>query len=67
LDATETVACGGSNGEFKEKLGEARKMSSEVHTKLQAVRDYYKTTIRADILELRKQLNKEANEDQEVE
>lgn len=67
LNATESHACGESEGEFKNQLGEARKMSTEVRSKLVEVRTYYQTVVRADILELKNELLETATEDQETE
>lgn len=59
LEATEEYECGSSDGKFREKLGEARKMSVEVRAKLVDVRNYYQTVVRPEIIELREQLEDE--------
>jgi hypothetical protein len=56
LKATETIACGESEGKFREKLGEARKMTTEVREGIIEIREHYKNVVRVEILALRDQL-----------
>ncbi len=59
LEATETVTCGELENQFKEKLGEARKMSTQVRAEIVEIREYYQTVLRGEILKLRDQLEAE--------
>ncbi|MEA1926015.1 MAG: hypothetical protein U9M90_02075 [Patescibacteria group bacterium] len=56
LKNTRDHICGESEGAFVKQLGEARKMIPEVRSKLLDVREYYRTVIRPDLLDLRKQI-----------
>lgn len=56
LKATETIACSESEGKFREKLGEARKMTTEVREGIVEIREHYKNVVRVEILALRDQL-----------
>ena len=56
LKETQDYACGKSEGEFKAKLGVARKVMPEVRTDIVEIREYYKSTVRPEILDLRSQL-----------
>ncbi len=56
LEATEVIACGESEGEFRENLGEARKMSTQIRAQLVEIREYYQVVVRDEILKLRAQL-----------
>jgi len=71
LKETETVACGESEGEFRGKLGEARKMTTEVRNGIVEIREHYKNVVRVEILALRDQLKvtdeAEEKEDEETE
>lgn len=67
LQKSQEHACGESEGEFRNQLGEARKMIPEVREKFKEVREYYRDVIRPDILELRKQIGEEGEEENENE
>lgn len=56
LKATEAIACGESEEEFRGKLGEARKMTTEVRNGIVEIREHYKNVVRVEILALRDQL-----------
>lgn len=60
LKITQDHACGGSEGEFRSKLGQARKMAPEVRAAILDVREYYVSVIRQDLLDLRVQLQDNA-------
>lgn len=62
LKGTETLACGESDGAFKNKLGEARKMSSEVKDQIVEIREHYQTVLRPEIISLREQLERDTQE-----
>lgn len=63
LKETQSNACGESDGEFKNKLGESRRILPEVKEGIEDIREYYKSTIRPDILELRDQLEDNGTDD----
>ena len=67
LKETQEQACGESEGEYRKQLGEARRMVPEVRAELTNVRDYYKTVIRVDILDLRKQVADVSDDDEQDE
>lgn len=62
LGETENYVCGESEGEFKNQLKEAREMVPGIKEQVAEVRDYYKNTLREEILKLREQI-KELRED----
>lgn len=66
LQTTEDFACGKSEGEFKAKLGEARKIAPEVKGDILDIREYYETTIRQDLLDLRAQIEAASDEENDV-
>lgn len=55
LGETKDLACGHSDGEFKGKLVEARKMMKTVHADAMDIRTYVRTVVRVDIQALRNQ------------
>lgn len=63
LQTTEDFACGKSEGEFKAKLGEARKVAPKIKQDILDIREYYKTTVREDLLKLRVQIEGEESDD----
>lgn len=65
LKETQEQACGESEGEYRKQLGEARRMVPEVRAELIKVRDYYRTVIRVDILDLREQITDVSDDDQD--
>lgn len=71
LKETETIACGESEENFRGKLGEARKMTTEVRSGITEIREHYKNVVRVEILALRDQLEEtdevEENEEDERE
>ncbi|OGC49859.1 hypothetical protein A2716_00655 [candidate division WWE3 bacterium RIFCSPHIGHO2_01_FULL_40_23] len=54
LKETKDLSCGSSEGEFKAKLDEARALLKTFREDLEDIRNFYKTTIKADVLELRR-------------
>lgn len=56
LRASESLSCGESDGQFKAKLGEARKVDQTVRQNRQEVRNFIQNTVRKDIQALRMQL-----------
>jgi hypothetical protein len=64
LNLADDQTCGESEGEFKKQLGEARNMIPEVRSALDDVRDYYRDTVRPELIDLKLQLIDE-DEDQD--
>lgn len=67
LKESENYACSESDDEFKNKLGESRRILPEVKEGIEDIREYYKDTIRPDLLELRRQLGENDNDETENE
>lgn len=59
ISETQTFACGKSEGEFAEKLGEARKISPLIKQDRQDIRNFFQTKIRPDLQAIRKTLSDE--------
>ncbi|MCX6806576.1 MAG: hypothetical protein NT135_00415 [Candidatus Berkelbacteria bacterium] len=55
LRETQTLACGHSEGQFKDTLVEAKKLLKIVHQDASDIRKYYRTEIRKDMTDLKKQ------------
>jgi hypothetical protein len=56
LKETQPLTCGQSEGEFKGKLGEARKQLPQIIQERKEIRTFFQETIKADLMEIRKQL-----------
>jgi hypothetical protein len=54
LEATQTSSCGGSEGEFKQKLTSSRTELKAVRAAVKDIHDYLKDTVRPAVLALRK-------------
>lgn len=65
LEQTDEHSCGQSEGEFKNQLGEARRMIPQVRSALDEVRDYYRDVVRPELIELKQQLNDEKDDEEE--
>jgi chaperonin cofactor prefoldin len=64
-----TEVCGQKDAEFVGKIGEARKVSALVKADRKAIRDFFQTTIRTDLKEIRAKLatEKEPTKEEEAE
>lgn len=68
LRASQQLACGESDGQFKTKLGEARKVDQTVRQSRLEVKNFIQNTVRKDIQALRAQLEAQTGqEEQETE
>lgn len=56
LNETKQIACGNSNGDYRAKLGEARKELSDVRELSQATRQFIVTQLRVNLLDLKSQI-----------
>ncbi len=65
LKETQQYACGQSEGQFKSKLGESRKVISEVKEAIQDIRQFYAGTIRTHLLQIRNQWQEQMMNQQE--
>lgn len=68
LKDSQAFVCGSSEGEFKNKLEEARKVPEIIKQDRQDIKDFFQTTIKADLKEIRTALaeEKEAAEPEET-
>ncbi|EKE20139.1 MAG: hypothetical protein ACD_8C00050G0002 [uncultured bacterium] len=69
LKDSQSFVCGSSEGEFKNKLEEARKVPEIIKQDRQDIKDFFQTTIKADLKEIRTALaeEKEATEPEDDE
>lgn len=58
LKTTQNFACGNSEGEFVGKLGEARKILPLIKSDRAAIKNFFQTTIKADLKAIRTELAK---------
>lgn len=56
LTATKVTACGITATEMKTKVGEARKVAATIRQDRLDIRNFFLTTIKADLMEIRKAL-----------
>lgn len=64
LSETKSFACGKTEGEFRAQLLETKDLLASVHADSKAIKDYYATTIKPDLQEIKKQtptLNRNGN------
>lgn len=60
LKETQSSTCGRSQGEFVGKLGESRKVQQTIIDDRLDIRSYFQTTIKADLMAIRKQAEEKA-------
>lgn len=56
LKDTQSFACGKSEGEFKTKINEARKVPANLKTDREDIKNFFQTTIKTDLQEIRTKL-----------
>jgi|GEM_PF-3498242 len=65
LKETQQYACGQSDGQFRNKLGESRRVIAEVKEAIRDIRQFYAGTVRVHLLQIRNQWQEQVMNQQE--